>query len=133
VVAPLVPTAVEVDPETPVPVAPLRFVPIAPSFVGLPLRLTCALGAGVVLLAELLLAEAFDRIHPPVFTPAADALADGLCAMPLPGMMHPVSVICCGAVAAREDDGVRLRVVVVCPVRLEGVDGVVVRVPDVCG
>jgi hypothetical protein len=35
-----VPTAVEVDPETPAPVAPLRFAPIAPSFVGLPLRLT---------------------------------------------------------------------------------------------
>jgi hypothetical protein len=131
-----VPTAAEVDPETPAPVAPFRFVPIAPSFAGLPLRLTCAPGAVVSLLAELVLADAFDRIQLLALAPAADALAVGLCATPLPGMTHPVSVSCCAALLVEredEDDGVRLRVVVACPLRLEGVDCVVGWVPDVCG
>jgi hypothetical protein len=116
VFAPLVPTADEVDPETPAPVAPFRFVPIAPSLLGLPLRLACARApadVAVSLLAELLLAEAFDRIHAPTFAAPADAVADGLCAIPLPGMMHPVSVIGCAALLDRDEDGgVWLRVVV---------------------
>ena len=133
------PTAVEVDPETPLPVEPFRFVPIAPSLAGLPLRLACALvfGSVAVLLAELLLADAFDRIHTPALAELrlvadADAVADGLCPMPLPGMMHPVNVICCAALVERDDGDVRLRGVVVCPLRLEG-DDVVGWVPDVCG
>jgi hypothetical protein len=92
-------------------------------------------GVVVALLAELLLADALDRIQLLVFPPLADALAVGLCATALPGMTHPVSVICCAVLVEREDedDGVRLRVVVACPLRLEGVDCVVGRVADVCG
>jgi hypothetical protein len=71
---PLVPRAVEVDPETPAPVVPLRSPVLVPSLLGLPLRLVSAL----------------DTIQPPAFV--VDRL-DAVCVALLSCITHPVTVM----------------------------------------
>jgi len=71
VLAPVVPIAVEVDPETPARAVPFRLLALVPSLLGLPLRLAVWLADDRSLLAELLIV-AFESIHPPAV--AAPAL-----------------------------------------------------------
>jgi len=124
---PLVPTAVEVDPETPPSAVPFRLAALVPSLLGLPLRLVCALAVSlldVALLAVLLLIVAFDRIHPPAF--AVVRLADVPCDALLPCIMQPVTVIVWALFADRLDEVLVPRdVSVCCPLLLDGADRVV--------
>lgn len=102
VFAPVVPTAVEVDPETPVRAVPFRLLALVPSLLGLPLRLAVWLDEDRSLLAELLIV-AFESIHPPpVVAPALvverravvalRAVVDALCGAVVSCMMQPVTV-----------------------------------------
>jgi hypothetical protein len=138
VLAPVVPIAVEVDPETPVRAVPFRLLALVPSLLGLPLRLAVWLAEDRSLLAELLIV-AFESIHPPAV--AAPALAverravgDALCATVLSCVMQPVIVtVFAELLGVRVGDVVRGAVVAGCPLLLEGVDRVAGCWFDPCG
>jgi hypothetical protein len=126
---PLVPNAVEVDPETPVVAVPLRLPALVPSLLGLPLRLVPAVLSLVVPTfsltwpeAVLLAIVAFESIQLSV-------------RVSVPRIRQPVMVTRCGVELV--DDAVPVvprRVVSVCPLLvLDGVDFVVGCLSDVCG
>jgi hypothetical protein len=115
--APLVP--VEVDPETPAPVAPFRFpAAVLPSLLGLPLRLVV-----VELLAPEAAgdADAFDSIQPELRAS-------------MPCIRHPV-IVTRGAAFVDRGDGVARSVPVCCDVSRDPllVDGDFFWSSEVCG
>ena len=129
VLAPVVPIAVEVDPETPVRAVPFRLLALVPSLLGLPLRLAVWLAEDRSLLAELLIV-ALESIHPPaVVAPALvverRAVDDALCGAVVSCVMQPVIVtVFAELLGVRVGDVVRGEVVAGCPLLLEGVDRV---------
>lgn len=115
------PTAVEVDPETPAPAVPFRLLALVPSLLGLPLRLRAVwLLDEMSLLAELLMV-ALDRIHP-----AGGVVerreGDALCDAEVPCITQPVTVTVLALAVAevRVPDVLRREVSPCCPLLLEG-------------
>jgi hypothetical protein len=107
-----------------------RVPTLAPSLLGLPLRLVWA--PSVALLAVSLLTLALERTH--VVALVVERFADADCVPPVPCMMHPVAVM---TFAERLDAvvaaGVARREVPVWLLLVVGADFVLVWLSDVCG
>jgi hypothetical protein len=119
---PLVPIAVEVDPETPMPVVPFGLPALVPSLLGLPERLVPTRPSSTL--------PVFSLIRPEADAPAAVVAFESIqlsVRVSVPRIRQPVTVTRCGVELV--DDAVPAvprRAVSVCPLLvLDGVDFVV--------